>query len=644
MQHIYYGHFFLFMQFRKDINGLRAFAVIAVVLFHFNPATLPGGFAGVDVFFVISGYLMTGIIFKKLDANNFSLFSFYIARARRIIPALATLCLALLLYGWLYLIPSEFQLLSKHTSVSMGFISNLAYWRESGYFDAISHEKWLLHTWSLSVEWQFYIIYPALLLLLKRKFTLSAIKKFILCSTIVGFLYCIYASYTTPNLAYYFLSSRAWEMMIGGLAYLYPFKFNSTVRKTSHLIGIALILASYILIDETNYWPGFLALIPCLGAYLIIIARDNYSFLTGNYIFQKIGTWSYSIYLWHWPLVIFYYERSGGHSSPIVYIFLSVFFGVLSYRYIESINFRQPSNLSITNIIKFKPVLITLFIALLSVAIYSTTGADLKARSAAQSDTALYLKRYQKASYVSSFVKQAYRSECNYYDGSLAKVNIANTCTNGGSGGIFVWGDSHAQALGYGLRKTLNRVNFNQVATSGCRPLVKEDSVSKGEFKKACDRSNKKAAEAILKIHPKVIVLAQKLDHHKNDFFEIVAFLERNNINAQIILAGPVPQWRPSLPKAIVKRHFDVQEKYIDDIYFVKETTQVNTILKKRYNNSSIQYVSIIDTLCSSGHKCLAKVDDNNTPLVWDYGHLTLEGSIYIAENVFKPVLNKALQ
>ena len=144
------------MNFRYDINGLRAIAIIAVILFHFNPAWVPGGFSGVDVFFVISGFLMTGIIFRGLENNNFSLFEYYASRANRIIPALAVLCMILLVFGWFYLIPSDYKALGKHVERSMLFISNFAYLKETGYFDSSSYEKWLLHTWSLSVEWQFY--------------------------------------------------------------------------------------------------------------------------------------------------------------------------------------------------------------------------------------------------------------------------------------------------------------------------------------------------------------------------------------------------------------------------------------------------------------------------------------------------------
>lgn len=167
------------MQFRKDINGLRAIAVCAVVLFHFNAPWMPGGFAGVDVFFVISGFLMTGIILRGIQEKNFSLMKFYVARANRIIPALAVLCLVLLVVGWFHLTPMEYKTLAKHVVSSITFYSNHVYWGEAGYFTAASNEKWLLHSWSLSVEWQFYIIYPVILVTMHK---LMPVKKNKSCS------------------------------------------------------------------------------------------------------------------------------------------------------------------------------------------------------------------------------------------------------------------------------------------------------------------------------------------------------------------------------------------------------------------------------------------------------------------------------
>ncbi|MDW3136745.1 acyltransferase family protein [Vibrio sp. 1288] len=361
------------MQFRKDINGLRAIAVIAVVLFHFNASWMPGGFAGVDVFFVISGFLMTGIIFRGIEQENFSILKFYVARANRIIPALAVLCLLLLVFGWFYLTPLDYRALGKHVGSSMGFLSNIIYWRESGYFDAASHEKWLLHTWSLSAEWQFYIIYPLVLVAMRKFMSLKAMKATVLVGTVLGFIFCVIATYKWPNPAYYLLPTRAWEMMIGGVAYLYPLKLAENKKKVFEWVGLALIILSYIFISKENLWPGYLALIPVFGAFLLIQAQRNDSIVTDNIVFQSLGKWSYSIYLWHWPIVvaISYYTLSD--TFQYLGIMLSLYLGFLSNRYIESFPLRNSFN-HIYDFLRCQPLYYLLTFGLFSCYVFLTNG------------------------------------------------------------------------------------------------------------------------------------------------------------------------------------------------------------------------------------------------------------------------------
>jgi peptidoglycan/LPS O-acetylase OafA/YrhL len=328
------------MNFRTDINGLRAIAVIAVVVFHFSPDWLPGGFAGVDVFFVISGFLMTKIIFSGLENNTFSILRFYIARAKRIIPALAVLCLVLLVLGWFYLTPVDYRALSEHVVSSMAFLSNITYWKESGYFDAEARGKWLLHTWSLSVEWQFYILYPLMLVTMKKFMDLKTIKIVVPIAAIIGLVLSVFATYRWPVPAYYLLPTRGWEMLAGGVAYLYPFTLSAKNKPRLELAGIILILTSYFLISKENTWPGYLAIIPVLGAFFIIQSQRTESALTNNALLQHIGNWSYSIYLWHWPLVVvisrFELSKSGAFVGMGIGIVLSLLFGYISSQYIEN--------------------------------------------------------------------------------------------------------------------------------------------------------------------------------------------------------------------------------------------------------------------------------------------------------------------
>ncbi|EJL6928051.1 acyltransferase, partial [Vibrio alginolyticus] len=370
------------MNFRYDINGLRAIAVIAVVLFHFNPSWVPGGFAGVDVFFVISGFLMTGIIFRGLEKDNFSLFQFYVARANRIIPALAVLCIILLVFGWLYLTPSDYKVLGKHVASSISFLSNIVYWRESGYFDAASHEKWLLHTWSLSVEWQFYILYPVVILALKKFLPLRSLKLLLVFGTTLGFILSVIATNKWPNPSYYLLPTRAWEMMMGGVAYAYPWNLSEKKKRVLEFLGLSLILGSYFFVTSSIPWPGHFAILPVLGAYFIIISNRQNSFITNNFIFQPLGKWSYSIYLWHWPIVVFIYSY-GLDEATIAGILLSIFLGGMSSKYIERISFKNYSSWFL--FYQVKPLYMVVALIPISLFVYIENGINSPVRELTKS-------------------------------------------------------------------------------------------------------------------------------------------------------------------------------------------------------------------------------------------------------------------
>lgn len=290
------------MEFRKDINALRSLAVLAVIIFHFNSDYLPGGFAGVDVFFVISGYLMTKIILSGIDENNFSLKRFYLARARRIIPALTIICLITILIGWLFIKPSDFYEMGKDVASSILFISNFLYWSRSGYFDNSSVNNFLLHTWSLSVEWQFYIVYPLLLLAVSKILGLKAAKHSILVLFIFSFFASLYGTYNYAEASYFMFPTRAWAMLAGGLVYIIP--PLKILKRTLSLVGLSIIITSLFIINKETPWPGLMAIIPVFGAFLCIYSNATLRFFDLKPL-QYIGTISYEAYLVHWPLLVF---------------------------------------------------------------------------------------------------------------------------------------------------------------------------------------------------------------------------------------------------------------------------------------------------------------------------------------------------
>ncbi|GBL04852.1 acyltransferase family protein [Glaciecola sp. KUL10] len=629
------------MGFRQDINGLRAIAVLAVVLFHFNAAWLPGGFVGVDIFFVISGFLMTGIIFKGIENEDFSLATFYLARANRIIPALAILCIFMTIFGWFMLVPLEYEKLATHVISSLAFVSNIVYWKESGYFDVASNEKWLLHTWSLSVEWQFYIIYPIVLLFLKKFMTLNSLKVILIIGVFLGFLLSLLATPIWPNPAYFLLPTRAWEMMLGGVAFLFPLRATLTVRKFINMLGILLIVLSVLFIHEEDLWPGYLAAVPTFGTYLIIQANLQSSIFTNNLAFRYLGKWSYSIYLWHWPIAVFIYSYSLGLVFSMLGVAISVLAGMISFQYVEQMKFRKTWGSGIS-VINHKPILFAAIASVFGLVVYVSEGVDSSVREVTNSEQAKYMAKYHRSNY-KKYLDSAYSQQCNYFDAEafVAKSEeIASECIQTGKGGIFIWGDSHAQSISYGVRQTFTKQPISQIASSACRPLVKEDDVSTGQFKIACDRANKRVLKALLEVNPKIVLLAQQTDHDKNNFIDIVDYLRKNKLNSHVVLVGPVPQWKPSLPSAIAKRHFDSTTVRFDDPSFVSRILDIDEKLKEKYEGSSINYISVTDGLCNK-EGCLAKVDDENTPVVWDYGHLSLEGSIMVSQTILKPYIDK---
>ncbi|QIZ78345.1 acyltransferase family protein [Ferrimonas lipolytica] len=326
--------------FRYDINGLRAWAVISVVLFHFGVPLVDGGLVGVDVFFVISGFLMTGIIATALERKQFSLLKFYKARAKRIIPALFGLCITLLVVGSIWLPEIDYDQLKAHALSAMGFWSNFQFWQEAGYFDSASQGKWLLHTWSLSVEWQFYLLLPLLLMLAHRLWGNAGIKNLL----IVGF----FGSLVLSSLAvkpwveagYYLLPTRAWEMLAGGLVWWFSVKMQLVPRhpKLMESAGFACIVVSIFLFDDADLWPSYNALLPIIGTMLVMSAQRQNSPFSANPVVQWLGSRSYSIYLWHWPVCValFYADALQEPLFIVAGLTLSALLGHLSYRLIEN--------------------------------------------------------------------------------------------------------------------------------------------------------------------------------------------------------------------------------------------------------------------------------------------------------------------
>jgi peptidoglycan/LPS O-acetylase OafA/YrhL len=338
------------LEYRREIDGLRAIAVLPVIFYHAGFEAFAGGFIGVDVFFVISGYLITTIILAEMNNGKFSLLTFYERRARRILPALFFVMLCCLPFAWLWLVPKDMEYFCQSLTAVSAFSSNILFWRKSGYFDTGAEFVPLLHTWSLAIEEQFYMLFPLFLMLLwklRKRWILSSL----VLIAIVSLAGAHYGSSRKAGATFFLLPTRGWELAIGAvIAFYFLYKKDQAELIRSHkiaseafgLLGLSLICYSIFAFDKATPFPGFYALVPTIGTALIIIfstAKTTVGRLLGTKLMVGIGLISYSTYLWHQPLFVFARHRSLTEPNVTLLLALSALSVVLAYftwRYIES--------------------------------------------------------------------------------------------------------------------------------------------------------------------------------------------------------------------------------------------------------------------------------------------------------------------
>ncbi len=323
--------------FRADINALRAIAVIAVILYHFKAKLLPGGFAGVDIFFVISGFLMTKIIVERVSTQSFSLLGFYQQRLSRILPALLFLVIVISILCYFLYLPQELRRNSADGLSSLLFYSNVFYYLHAGYFDPTSETNIFLHTWSLSVEWQFYLLYPLLIVLLSRVKIEKFMPLVLGAISIVGALVCFKAGVNHPTASFYFFPTRAWELTAGGLTFFAPTKLSLAGKRALAISGYIGVFISLLLITNSAFWPSSFTLFPIISTMMVLVAGLSDQPAIDWAPVQYVGKISYSLYLWHWPLyVLFIYAGLPfGILTMIILISLTTLCAIFSYHAIE---------------------------------------------------------------------------------------------------------------------------------------------------------------------------------------------------------------------------------------------------------------------------------------------------------------------
>lgn len=487
--------------YRPDIDGLRALAVIPVVFYHAGLG-FPGGFVGVDVFFVISGYLITRLLTAEMAERRFSLIGFYERRVRRIFPALFAVLIATAVATWFLFMPPEFELFGKSVALTAVFASNIGFWQEAGYFDTVAQFKPLLHTWSLGIEEQFYVLFPLLLAALYRFVpTRRALVIGLLSAS--SFLISIVWVYAAPDGAFYLLPARFWELGVGCLLALVPAPSGWQSGRAAAVcaVGLALIGAAVFGISERTAFPGAAALLPCMGAALVMMAggaRNVASRALGARPLVLVGLVSYSLYLWHWPLIVLAQYRLGRVLTTweaALVIAASFALALISWRYIE-----QPARRR--RFFADRRALFGAAAAMMVAAVTAGLAIQMRDGLPARLPTAIQ-KIYAQKQDRSPFA----RAKC-FADNSDRSVATESgrpvvSCPMGaraaGKTTFLVWGDSHAAAMAPAIDRAGGR--FRQrglfVGRGGCPPLLDYDTASsRGWKRRACRDQN----EATLKL------------------------------------------------------------------------------------------------------------------------------------------------
>lgn len=626
--------------YRADIDGLRAVAVLLVVGFHAFPKSMPGGFVGVDVFFVISGFLISRLIAQELSAGTFSLLTFYGRRARRIFPALFVVLLASLAAGWLLLLPTDYRNLGADAVWSAAFAANFAFFLQAGYFDAAAEMKPLLHLWSLGIEEQFYIVWPLLLMLAVRRRWMWQAALAVLAAS---FVCNIALSLTDRAAAFYLPVSRAWELAAGALLALLPWRARSArVHEAAAWSGAALLTAAVVLIDRDSLFPGWWALLPVAGTALLILAgpgaRIN-RLLLKHPALVYIGLISYPLYLWHWPMLVFArIARFGAEPTIIMKLALigsSFVLAHLTWRCIE-----RPFRLGAPS--PLKPIgAATGLAATACLALLVSRNAGVPGRYAA--DIQSLAKDFQSEATI------AYRTGSCFLVETQAPSEFAEDCAGvrrPGNQLVLLWGDSYAAHLLPGLSALQPARNFKLAAytASGCPPIIGFASTQRSN----CEAVNTFVIKRIETLKPHTVILAGRwnlYDGHRGwgtmDQPAMEATLARLAASSvkRIVVVGQFPAWSLAPARILIRSHqlgmlsreakasAALPEYAID--YLDQEAFAAEATVRRVWSGTNVTFISPRETLCKEAGCRLVAPGAPPHPIAWDQGHLTVAGSVY---------------
>lgn len=615
--------------YRPEVDGLRAIAVSLVLAYHLGVRQVTGGFVGVDVFFVISGFLITSQLVNQLQTESFSLQAFYIRRIHRLFPALFVMLVATMTAGFWILYPATYVELGKSVIATVLSVSNIFFWFHSDYFDAPANTRPLLHTWSLGVEEQFYLLFPALLMLMWKG---SRARIIVLLSTaaLLSLSASAIGAFKFPSAAFYLLPTRLWELLVGSML-AFGFFLRTSSRAGRNFMGISgliLIIGSAILIDGETRFPGAVALLPCVGAALVISAGLNGSHVVGRLLSLRpvvfLGLVSYSLYLWHWPTIILYQNYYGltwlDPASKIIVGSVSLLLAVLSWRYVER-PFRTASQAATgPRAIRGSALCASAAIAI-SAPVVMADGIPARFDpEVIRIASFLDYKPESPTASTSCFLRTK-GTQTTFDKGRCLSTDPTRK-------NVLVLGDSHSDHLIYGLKREWTEFHFLQASAPGCRPTLEHefsaDSRCSGLMKSIYE-------EYLARERPDLVLLSGRWRSSDMERLKDTLRWLRERRFA-VVVSGPTVEYGGAVPQLLA---LSVQDDNpgLPDAMVKRSIAEVDDQLAALVRGQGAAYFSPFRVFCPIGFDC-EQLAHNGVPYQFDYGHLTREGSLRVARQM----------
>ncbi len=637
------------IKYRREIDGLRALAVIPVILFHSGFELFSGGFVGVDVFFVISGYLITSIILTELKKESFSLINFYERRARRILPALFFVVLISVPFAWIFLPSTQILYFSKSLIAVSTFSSNILFWSEADYFDVLAELKPLLHTWSLAVEEQYYILFPLCLMIVwrvQKAWVLSTI----LIIGLVSLITAHWGAYNSPIATFYLLPTRAWELMIGSTAAIHTIESLRRIKRTPGrinaneilaLVGLLLIIFAMFFYDKKTPFPSLYTLIPTIGTLLIIKYGTSSTFigkLLGTKILVGVGLISYSAYLWHQPILVFMkfakLDILYGDLSKAIAILVVFICSWFTWKYIEN-PFRDKNRFTRKSIFVYS-VIISMLLILLGLYGYLNDGFKNKINS---STFHSYVRDNDELQQESWSILKTLSKDRNYYVYNNSYDNELWYDLTDNRMPILLVGNSHSKDLYnvFHFSKSIRKdyqvarygedirhlVNFDHPFYSSPNYNVSEVIVIVSSFNNDDVSALSAVVNKISKDNKKIIVV--------KNIFKFKSYRENTLADVELwkLCHFNIESCDSNSTSLFVNK---INKEYFRNFSTSTSSNHINDKIDLTAN--VFMTLDRMDFVCKKKNKICYAIDDEFNKYFYDYGHYTLAGADFFAKSV----------